>query len=215
MPWSGVSGSDWASSQSAEQWWENIMEYCPGNPDLIIGHSFGATVILNWARQKVNSKAKLLFIAPLFLSSKPELTWEKIDHFARTVPDQLMTSLYERIGLERYVSQHILKAMALSMSSRVLPGGIIEMFSILKKIAINSLEAVKGKITIVRGDLDTDFMIEGSEKLTEATSADQHVMVGAGHIPMAHNPEFFQSILSQILTNDIDCSTSNKKEIFV
>ena len=102
MPWSGVNGADWAAVQSAGDWWYDALALCPATPDCVIGHSFGTSVLLDWALRRAPSEppCQLLLASPLYLPVPPALSWDAVDAFARSVPAQLSASIMDRADRE-------------------------------------------------------------------------------------------------------------------
>jgi pimeloyl-ACP methyl ester carboxylesterase len=190
LPWSGREGVSWPHVMSATDWWREAIKLCPVSPTVCIGHSFGATVLLDWLAGSSDADTQgMLVLSPFYCAPGCRLRWTDIDTLARGVPGRLGQALRVRMG-QADASDALLDAMATKLSARVMPDGLIELFRVFLKSRSWPLAKLALPLAIGVGQHEGKLLEKSSSDLAaKVPSATLTRFSNCGHDPMHEQPQ--------------------------
>lgn len=209
LPWSGCDGVAWSHVMSATDWWHEALALCPVRPTVCIGHSFGATVLLDWlAAHPESAPDGMLAVSPFYCSPRREVRWDEIDAFARGAPGRLGRALSVRMGHAR-PNDEVLDAMAAKLAERVVPDAMLELFRLFLKSRAWPLAGLDFPLAVVVGEHDAPLVIDGcidlAARLPLATFTR---FASCGHHPMHEQPrrlrDLVRTFIDAVLAPDLE-----------
>jgi pimeloyl-ACP methyl ester carboxylesterase len=192
MPWSGLDGPGWPSVMTAEQWWRAALALCPEAPDICIGHSFGAAVLLDWLAGDPLTAPDircLVLLSPFYDPAMRTWRWDDIDHLARDVPVRLREALLSRFGTTP-PDAAILAHMTAKLVERIVPDGVLELVRFGLRSRRWQLDAVAIPALVIVGERETDARRPYGAGLEAALPQGERLVVeDCGHFCMHERPE--------------------------
>lgn len=185
LPWSGHGGQGWGGVMPSGEWWRAALAQCPVAPDLVVAHSFGAAVVLEWAAAVAPSCA-LMLLAPLYRCPSQTLSWDEIDRYSRAVPARLAAALADRA--DRALPESLARAMGVKLAERLLPGGMLELFALLARLQHAAIEPLIARLMLVVGDRDDAGIQSGVVALAEQAMVTPMRLEDCGHAAMHDAP---------------------------
>ena len=202
LPWSGRDGADWPSHLSSEAWWDLAVELADVKPDLLIGHSYGATVVLDWMMRRAgNPPSQLILMSPFYQDGKSAITWDHLDQYVRDMPERFKEAL--RVRFEGQPPEpEILDSMARKLEKRVLPDAILELFRIFLRSRGWPLASAAFRCDIVVGESESPMLRDAAVALaTLLPDAACHQIRHCGHYVMHEQPVALNEVLSAVLAH--------------
>ena len=199
MPWSGTDGPRWATARRAAQWLSLALRLCPATPDVIVGHSFAATALIDWALQEPHVDVPLLLLAPVFVADPVSVDWDYIDRFARSVPVQIQALLQDR--LPDRSSPTVAAAIARKLAGGLMPGGMLELFSMIDRLSDAPKVGLRGRVGILVGDGDSDMAQAGAAALASQCGTPLQRIAACGHLIATSHPERVVAAIDTVLRN--------------
>jgi pimeloyl-ACP methyl ester carboxylesterase len=199
LPWSGADGVAWPSRRSAIDWLEAALALCPAGRGVFVGHSFGATVLLDWLLADPRALAAvqgLVLLAPFYCGARRTVDWDQLDKFARGVAVRFEEGLRVRPGGDR-LSPALRQAMAGKLSERVLPDAMIEMLRVFLRSKYWRLDEIAVPVLLVTGEDDTELAWQSALDLAACLPhADWHPLAGCGHYTMHEQPQRLRDLVA-------------------
>lgn len=193
MPWSGRDGIDWPFAASPERWWREAISLIPVSPRLLIGHSFGASIILDWlasGRQlPENPPDGVILLAPYFKPAPTDFDWSILDHYVNRFHELLADGIRLRFPPGRYLSND-LHSMALVVRERIAPVGWMEFFRLFLRSPALALDMLTMPALILGGDRDISVATDDLHALgTRWPHAEVGILTDCGHYCLLERPE--------------------------
>lgn len=210
LPWSGRDGVGWPSVMSGEAWWDLALELAGVEPHLAIGHSYGATVLLDWLMRRTRtSLTQLILLSPFYQAGEPELTWDDLDQFVRDMPMRFKEALRVRFG-GHLPAPAVIDSMARKLEKRVLPDGILEMFQLLLRSRSWPLTSATFRCDIVFGEHESAMVRNAAVALGFALPDSAcHQIRHCGHYPMHEQPTVLNQLLGDLLAHKtMECKSA-------
>lgn len=207
LPWSGSEGVAWPHVMSTTEWLRIAITLCPVHPTFLVGHSFGALALLDWALQSPRNAAEgLVLLSPFFCGSNHQMNWEDIDRFARAFPERMAEAMRVRLR-GTTPPESVLRAMACKLKERVIPDAILEFMSLFLKSRQFDLTRLTIPIKVVIGEHDGDLVRKSVCDLRSAMEASPRhdvtnvfiELAGCGHYPMHEKPDALVQVLNDVL----------------
>lgn len=204
MPWSATQGSFWPIHHSPGQWWQIALDLCPVPPNLVVGHSFGASVLMDWISHEVMhnqtcSPQAAIFISPFYKKNPEDFKWAVLEHYVNRFQNLLEQGLHARMS-ERGVAPDLLLAMAEKVRDRVSPLGWMEFFKLYLKSPQWPVSHFNLPIQLIAGDQDISVFMPDCEALyAQLPQGQLHVLRGCGHYCLLEQAAQVQSLVSQWL----------------
>lgn len=165
LPWSGDQGSGWPAAMLTDGWLRAGLTLCPAAPALCVGHSFGATAILEWFASVPDAAPEAaILISPFLRPPGRRVTWASIDSFARGVEDRLEGSLRVRFGAKA-PDDAVVAAMARKLACRVMPDGLLELFRLYVASGVWRFNHVTARMLAVAGEHDFALALDGFDDI--------------------------------------------------
>lgn len=205
LPWSGRDGADWPGVAPALAWFQAALDLCGVAPDgaaIFIGHSFGATVLLEWlaTRPRAPATAGLaVLLAPFYCPPQRKPGWDQIDTFARAVPQRFEQGLRVRLG-RHAPGPVVLGAMARKLAERVLPDALLELFRLYLASRRWPVDKLGTPLHLVIGDSEGELAAGSARALAAAVpGAVMHTVAACGHYPMHEQPAKLCAIVDALV----------------
>ncbi|MCW5667471.1 MAG: alpha/beta hydrolase [Piscinibacter sp.] len=202
MPWSGRGGNDWPHRLTATDWWRAALACCPAEPDLCVGHSFGAMVLLDWlcGNGPRLAPCRLMLVAPYFHGGARDVRWTDLDHFAGAVPQRMAAALQAQLEPGDAPLPRVQEAMVRLLSRRILPDGLLEFFRLYLGSRLWDLRRLGCAADVLVGCDDEALVHDSAVALQRALPAGRlHQVAACGHYPMHEQPEALARALAVAL----------------
>jgi pimeloyl-ACP methyl ester carboxylesterase len=181
LPWSGEGGSTWPHVQEPQRWLGSALSLCPVRPDVLVGHSFGASVVLEWLTVTSPLPTSAVLIAPYF---KPDLRcfeWDVLAYYVNRFQDLLAQGLRAHTRATE-LSDEFVTSMAEKVRERIAPAGWLEFFKLFMSSPLLPLERVRCPVSIIVGDGDISVAVDDCRALRgRLPSAELTVLERCGH----------------------------------
>lgn len=204
LPWSGRDGADWPSQMSAQAWWHEAINLTAVAPSLCIGHSFGATLLLDWAVRSETTFAPshLVLISPFYRRPGMNVSWDDLDRYARAIGPRFERALLARFG-EQPPAAPILSAMAAKLTQRVLPDAMVELFRVFLASSSWNLPSAGFQADLIFGEHDGEAILSSVHALSDLLPmCRSHRVADCGHYSMHERPQ----VLADLVKNAIHSS---------
>lgn len=203
LPWSGAHGAAWPSQRSASAWLEAALALCPARRGIFIGHSFGATVLLDWLLSGQRAAAMvdgMVLLAPFYCGAQRRISWDQIDAFARGVTQRFEDGLRVRPGGAR-LEPEVRRAMAAKLCERVLPDAMIELMRVFLRSKYWPLTTCGIPTLLVTGEDDTKLAWQSALDLAGSLpGVDWQPLADCGHYTMHEQPARLRELVAAFLT---------------
>lgn len=212
LPWSGRDGVAWPARHSALRWLQMALDLCPAKRGVFIGHSFGATMLLDWLSSDARAAAAvdgMMLLAPFYRGAQRTVDWSDIDDFARGVAQRLEDGLRIRMRAGA-PSDAIVAAMAGKLCQRVMPDGLLELFRVFLRSRSWCLSQLRQPIAVVVGQHEGQVAGNSADDLaTDLPNAVLTRLAGCGHYSMHEQAPQVRKLVSDFLT---DIYASSKRQ---
>jgi pimeloyl-ACP methyl ester carboxylesterase len=202
LPWDATQGPAWALGSEPWVWLDRALELAPVRPDVLVGHSFGANVLLaQLAARGVGDLRGLVLLSPFYRAAPDAFTWPVISHYLNDFTDLLAAGIVARSATAP--SARILALMAERIRDRIGPYGWMRFFDLFTATPMLDLDAVTVPCLVVGGERDTAAGPEDAralaERLGRATTA---ILPGCGHFAMFDDPRQLSVLLGDFLRRE-------------
>lgn len=201
LPWSGRDGADWPSQMSAQAWWRAAFDLAAVTPSLCIGHSFGATLLLDWAlrRDATLAPSHLVLISPIYRRPGMNVSWDDLDRYARAIKPRFKRALLARFG-DQAPATPILSAMAEKLTQRVLPDAMVELFRVFLASSTWDLPTAGFEVDLVFGEYDGEAILGSVQALSDLLPVCRsHRLADCGHYSMHEQPGALAGLLKNAI----------------
>lgn len=201
MPWSGRQGNQWPHHMTATEWWRAAMALCPVAPDVCVGHSFGATVLLDWLQGGDAPPLRgLVLLAPYYHAGQRPLDWCDLDDFAGRVPERLADALRAHLSAGRLPEPRLMAAMVRMLSRRIVPDALLEFFRLVLKSRGWPLAALACPTLVVAGECDEALVRDSAAQLAAVLPlAELSTLADCGHHPLHQQTAALASRLTRFI----------------
>ncbi len=200
LPWRGEGFGGWAQRHDASGWVLDAVAAVPGGPDVVIAHSFSATMMLTLlAHGAMPALRAAVFVAPFYRPAVEDFDWETISYYLNSFHEILVEGI--KVGASGRVRSDVQLDMALKVRERVGPFGWTRFFDAYLQTPMLNLDDVTVPCLVVGGDHDPASFPEDSLRLAAALPrAEVHVLPGSGHFPMVQHPREFAGLVNSFLS---------------
>jgi len=191
LPWSGEEGVRWPSALAPGDWLREGLALCQEPPAVVVGHSFGASVLLEWLAREERARAvsAAVLIAPFFKPRPECFDWEVLSYYVNRFHELLEQGMRARAGARRLPADFV-AAMAEKVRERIAPAGWMEFFRIFMRSPELPLEKITCPVRVVVGDRDISVAVDDCRALVERLPAARlDVLAGCGHYCLLERPE--------------------------
>jgi pimeloyl-ACP methyl ester carboxylesterase len=197
MPWSGRQGADWPRIASPERWWLQVLALLPRPPRLVLGHSFGASVIMEWL--PAAGVEAVVLLAPYFKPAEGDFAWSVLDHYVSRFHELLADGIRLRPGASRYTADE-LHSMSLLVRERIAPVAWMEFFRLFLRSPELPIAQMPMPALLIGGDRDISVCAADVHALGQRwPGAQSHVLEDCGHHALLERPDAVAGLLEDWL----------------
>jgi len=206
VPWSGREGIDWPYLAQPQRWWQMCLDLVPVPPTLVIGHSFGASVLLEWMtiHAPAGIEAAILF-SPFFKERIAQFNWSVLEHYVNRFHELLEDGLKIRLKSKSYSAEDV-QSMAKVVRERIAPAGWIEFFRLYLRSPLLALDRMTCPVKLIAGDrdvsVDENDILALARRLPHAQAS---ILPACGHYSLLEQPGIVVSLVVQWLQQVQDC----------
>ncbi len=197
LPWNGQSGHRWGTSRSTAEWLKLALDLVPRGPLLLLSHSFGATVTLDYLqRHPVPDAAGMVLISPLYYPEASDIDWAMFERSLVQLRGIMREAIDLRIG-SRAVPPDVREAMTDKLVQRVGPVGFVQSLLLVAQTPAMRLDTIGIPALVITGDRDLACPSKLAKQLANRLQgADSLTLSDCRHFGMMEHPAM---ILGSIL----------------
>jgi pimeloyl-ACP methyl ester carboxylesterase len=190
---------------------EQAWDVAPGRPDVVVAHSFGANVMLDWvAAQGAVGCRGLVLMSPFYRSDPGMFDWASIRHYVNDFEDLVRAGIVARLNGSR-PAPDVLEAMVDKVRDRIGPYGWMRFFDHYTRTPLLDLSTVDVPCLVLGGGNDTAAYPHDVRSLAEALpDAKAHILPGSGHFSMIDNTARVGGLLREFLHRIGDPTAATK-----
>jgi len=209
FPWDSGQGPGWALERDSRVWLERAWEAAPGRPDVVVAHSFGANVMLDWIATQGGAGCRGLMLMSPFYRPDPDLfDWASIKHYLNDFEDLVRAGILARLNGSR-PAPDVLEAMIDKVRDRIGPYGWMRFFDHYTRTPLLDLSTVDVPCLVVGGGRDTAAYPHDVRRFAEALpDAVVHILPESAHFSMIDNTAQVGSLLREFLLRIGDPTTA-------
>jgi len=200
LPWGG--GGRWSRDEDSGRWVDDALRLATdaagARPDLLIAHSFAATLALARLAAGAELAGAVVLVAPFYRASADEFDWPAISYYLNEFHQILAEGIRVRAGAR--LSDDLRTDMAVRVRDRLGPYGWSRFFDAYLRTPGLPLAGIDVPLLLVAGERDTAAFPRDTRALRDALApthprVEAHVLPGLGHLPMVERPEQFSRLV--------------------
>jgi pimeloyl-ACP methyl ester carboxylesterase len=201
LPWGG--GGAWSRREDPGRWVTDALAATTAaagrRPDVLIAHSFAATLTLALLADGVDLGGAVVLVAPFYRARPEDFGWDTIAYYLNDFHRILAEGIRVRAGTR--LDEDLRADMALRVRERIGPYGWTRFFEAYLRTPGLDLGRVGTPVLIVAGQDDFAAFPTDAHALGDALpTARTHVLPDCGHFPMVERPEEFHRLVDDFLT---------------
>ncbi|WEO94740.1 alpha/beta hydrolase [Streptomyces sp. FXJ1.172] len=205
LPWRGDHVRPWSHDTQQPDWIEAALDLVPGGPDVVVAHSFSATLLLASLSARAAAGDDLVrryglrgavFVAPFYRRSPDDFPWDAMaamqDQFLHVMGEGIRTRSGKRIrpDLRRNMTERVCERVGAYGWLRFCDSYLRTPWLHTDLITLPSLVTCGSE----------DFAVRESELLAaDLPGARLHLFEGCGHYPMAERAQQFADLVGTFL----------------
>jgi pimeloyl-ACP methyl ester carboxylesterase len=199
LPWDGAHGQDWALERDTDVWVERALALLPAEPTLLVAHSFGANVLLDYLdRGPLPDRLKLVLLAPFFRPTRRHFDWTLISYYLNDFHLFLAGGIAAR-RRRRPPDPELLIGMSQKVRDRIGAYGWLRFFELFSRTPLLDLEALTVPVVVVGGEQDRASFPADCRALAAALpDARVEILPGCGHHLMLEAPERVAELIREL-----------------
>lgn len=192
LPWRG-DDAGWATYPDSTRFIADAVAAVPGGTDIVVAHSFAATMLLDLATRPVRDQvldgvAKLVLVSPFYKPSADEFGWDTMAMYMNGFV-HIMAEGIKVNAIGRCIEGEILMAMAERVRDRVGPYGWMRFFETYLRTPEMKVEELDRPCLIISGESDVAASPADSQALAERIPRATLTSIRhCGHFPMIEAP---------------------------
>lgn len=177
LPWKAGADHRWRRAGSPGTWLQAGLDLLERPPDVVVGHSLGATAVLESLTGPEPRLAGAVLIAPFYCPAGQLITWQVFDRAKHDFEAIISSALEQRLGprLNR-LDPDIARSMLAKMVDRIGPIGFLTLFDLFLATADLELGEVTVPTLVVAGERDPALDGRRATALCQALVAGQVVV---------------------------------------
>jgi pimeloyl-ACP methyl ester carboxylesterase len=206
LPWDAADGYGWALDGEPRRWLAEALRLVPEPPEVIVAHSFGANVVLDYlcAGGDATGLAGLVLVSPFYRATPEGLDWAALTHYVNDFPEVLKAGILARQSTP--APPDLVRAMAEKVRDRIGAYGWLSFFRLFSATPALGLGAVQVPCLVVGGGTDTASYPEDCTRLAAGLPRGSAVILQrCGHFTMLDDPPAVAELLVKFL-HDIGSS---------
>ncbi|MFC9897592.1 alpha/beta fold hydrolase [Nocardia sp. NPDC127579] len=202
LPWSGTEDGAWARHPDPTQWIARSVAAVPGGVDVVIAHSFAATMLLDLAtrpiREQVLGGVKgLVLVSPFYKSAHDDFDWNVLSSYVNGFVHIMAEGI--RVSAKgRPISGDLLMGMAERVQDRIGPYGWLKFFETYLRTPDMNVREMDIPCLILSGRGDVAAPPADSTVLAgQLPDAELTLLEHCGHFPMVETPAEFSAAIDR------------------
>jgi pimeloyl-ACP methyl ester carboxylesterase len=177
LPWRAGADRRWRRAASPGTWLRTGLGLLEPSPDVVVGHSLGATAVLESLTLSGPGPAGAVLIAPFYRPPGQPITWQVFDRAKNDFEAIISSALEQRLGprLNR-LDPDIARSMLAKMVDRIGPVGFLTLFDLFLATADLELGEVTVPTLVMAGERDPALDGRRATALCQALVAGQVVV---------------------------------------
>ena len=199
LPWSGEDGYEWCHTRPAEEWLHLTLELLPRAPALLVAHSYGVNVLLEYFQRSSIPGLEALVLMSTFY--RPDFSVDDWTLFERSLAG--FRAIFAE-GISQRRGKALEPALLSSMVEKVLdhvgPLGFMECFSRYVRTPSLDLGRIGVPVLVLAGESDPGATREGNAALAAALPAARLALFPhCGHFCMLEHPDLVERTVREFL----------------
>lgn len=206
LPWRGGGDPSWSHSGDVLRWVGQVLRDAPGQADVLVAHSFAASLVLEFLSQAhatgVDPLAAwgvkgLVLVSPFYRRSPQDFGWEVVSGLS----EKFLTIIGEGIRLHspRRLDPELQLDLARRVCERVGPYGWIRFGELYLSSPWLRTDLITAPCLVVTGTNDATTR-EAADLAADLPSGSLVRLPGCGHFPMLERPAEFTGAVASFLT---------------
>ncbi len=206
LPWRVDHVSQWGQQEPTTDWLEAALDEVPGGPDVVIAHSYSASLLMDFLSREGERGTDplvrygirgIVLVSPFYRRRAHEFEWNSVAGMQSNFLDITEEGIRAQSGRE--IDPEIRRHMARRVCERVGPYGWLRFFQTYLRTPWLRTDLIGVPCLVVTGQ--QDFAVSESVALaTDLPDADLSVVPGCGHYPMVERPELFSALLDDFIS---------------
>lgn len=216
LPWQANSDYRWTDDGSSVAWLDRSLDLLPRRPDLVVGHSFGASTLLQLLirRGERPGMRGAVLVAPVHRPHDdvvdPRFFAEAVHRFRHVMQEGMRVRLGPR---GRTLPASLVTAMYDRFRDRVEPDGFLQFYSVIARTPTLAAERVAVPVLVISGTDDpaapTEAVADLVRRLPRARAA---TSAWFSHFCQVEQAEPIADLISAFLT-ELGASTSHSGSV--
>jgi pimeloyl-ACP methyl ester carboxylesterase len=188
LPWDSAQGYRWALESHSRTWLERAFSLIPEPPDILVAHSFGANVLLDYLCAGGSAGGRgLVLMSPFYRPAPDAFDWAVLSHYVNDFAELLADGIAaQRTGAP---AAERVTAMAEKIRDRIGPYGWLRFFELFSGTPMLNLAAVTAPCLVIGGTDDTASYPDDCQNLACALpDAAVRILPRCGHFTMIEEP---------------------------
>ena len=205
LPWRADGSTAWAQHPDVGAYAARALNAVPGGADVVIAHSFAATVLLDHLGQvgtQGTAIRGIVLVSPFYRDHAEDFDWATISYylndFARILAEGIRIRAGGRLDPDRQYD------MALRVQDRIGPYGWVRFFETYLRTPQLRLDRIVVPCLIISGAQDIAASPADARALASAlpfARARVHIIQDCGHFPMTERAEAFGALVNDFLVS--------------
>jgi len=199
LPWDGQAGYEWCHVRPAREWLALTLDLLPVAPTLIVAHSYGVNVVLEYLeRNGLGALEGLVLMSSFYRTDAGGNDWRVFEGCLRGFRAILEQGIALRRGRE--LETGLMSVIVDKVVDHVGPVGFAECFSHFVRTPLLHLERLALPALVIAGERDPGATAAGNAALAAALPAGQiTVLPRCGHFGMVEHPHLVEATVRQFL----------------
>ncbi|MBH5335063.1 alpha/beta fold hydrolase [Streptomyces pactum] len=207
LPWRGAGVPGWPD-RPAEEWIDRAVAALPHHPDVVAGHSFGASALLSWlasprpgagtAGPGARGLRGAVLVSPFYRADEQRFDWDTLAYYLNDFDRILADGL--RVSSGGRLEESVQRDMALKVRDRIGPYGWMRFFDLYLNTPRLPVGELRLPVQLLAGAEDfASDPAEAAELGRALPDAHVRVIPGVGHFPMVERADAFAEAVNGFL----------------
>ncbi|MFI5763616.1 alpha/beta fold hydrolase [Streptomyces sp. NPDC051563] len=210
LPWGTGGDSVWSHHGDPAEWIGTAMRAVPGGADVVIAHSFSATLAVEHlaGAPRAGRPRALVLVSPFHRTDPADFHWDDAGHYLGIFQEVFEEAL--RINPVRELAPETRRDMAVLVRDRVGPYGWLRFWESYLRSPFVDTRGLGLPVLVVAGENDRFADPRDAALLAAALPQGRlELLPGCGHFPMTEQPRRFADTVHQLLD---DCRAESSAD---
>ncbi|MER6900258.1 alpha/beta fold hydrolase, partial [Amycolatopsis sp. NPDC000740] len=150
LPWHSAGSGRWSRRDDAAAAVAQALAAVPGDPDVVIAHSFAANLMLELlATKEIQQPRAVVLVSPFYRPTPEDFTWETAESYLHGLLAILDEGL--RVSSGGRLDDDVRENMAHRLRERIGPYGWVRFFDAYLRSPMVAMDAVRPPVLVVSG----------------------------------------------------------------